>query len=306
MNWDDILAEQEHLEHWGILGMKWGVRRYQNPDGSLTTAGRARYGKGSKSLSERIAGYKKARVAKIKEKTIRSGDIKTILKNKKYLTDTEFDKAVARAKKVKELKAETTKPKKEESEYSKRIKESITDSLTRKRDWKTPSTQEARDYDIAKSRIEAEKVINENKKTPLKKVNLMDAMSKTAKGITTYMTFAKVINSITGKKTFPTNLKDVGEKLGIKADAKSSDKKGNTLSTVIYDEKNNFDSAKWGVVEKKYEQKKEKQKKEKVVINPTWLDAPLNNLPKNDKKAESIIGDYSDVALDIFEEMYGK
>ena len=31
------------LEHHGILGQKWGVRRFQNPDGTLTAEGKARY-----------------------------------------------------------------------------------------------------------------------------------------------------------------------------------------------------------------------------------------------------------------------
>lgn len=36
---DYILITNGELYHHGIKGMKWGVRRYQNPDGSLTPAG---------------------------------------------------------------------------------------------------------------------------------------------------------------------------------------------------------------------------------------------------------------------------
>lgn len=40
------------LYHHGILGMKWGIRRYQNKDGSLTSAGKKRYEASNKELKK--------------------------------------------------------------------------------------------------------------------------------------------------------------------------------------------------------------------------------------------------------------
>lgn len=65
------------LCHHGVKGQKWGVRRYQNLDGSLTNAGKARRKKKSskeevrsgKTTQERINSYKQ-RLATVKDMTI--------------------------------------------------------------------------------------------------------------------------------------------------------------------------------------------------------------------------------------------
>ena len=64
---------ENELMHWGIKGMKWGVRRYQNKDGSLTPAGKKRYDKEMAKLKEeeKIAKNKlrtQAKLNKLDEK----------------------------------------------------------------------------------------------------------------------------------------------------------------------------------------------------------------------------------------------
>ena len=81
--------ENDTLTHWGIKGMKWGVRRFQNKDGSLTPAGKKRYDNdGPEETKEEYEARK--------QKALKSGNATEVLKFKGDLTQQEMQSALNR------------------------------------------------------------------------------------------------------------------------------------------------------------------------------------------------------------------
>lgn len=72
---------ERSLSHSGIKGMKWGIRRYQNPDGTLTEEGKRRYRR------------QEARQKKLED-----------AKNVGYMKASELDKKIRRLEQEKRLK----------------------------------------------------------------------------------------------------------------------------------------------------------------------------------------------------------
>lgn len=83
---DTDIYENDELKHWGIIGMKWGIRRYQNPDGSLTPEGRERYGVGTAAETKKLSYSQEYEVLKNKKNRTEKEEetFKRLKEGKKY------------------------------------------------------------------------------------------------------------------------------------------------------------------------------------------------------------------------------
>ena len=125
----------EELAHHGILGQKWGVRRYQNKDGSLTAKGKKHYGNMSddklqKSLYKQVKNersnqsewYNKWDVSNTIGENSKAVQDKYNEDLKKFRNSEEYKKA---AKKMTELNKKAEKGKIDLDQYDKEYEDIV-------------------------------------------------------------------------------------------------------------------------------------------------------------------------------------
>ena len=88
------------LYHWGIKGMKWGVRRYQNKDGSLTPAGKKRYSQNDSPSEDYVRAHIKKPISQMSDQELRTVNNRLQMENQYRQLTTSPSKMQKAMKKV--------------------------------------------------------------------------------------------------------------------------------------------------------------------------------------------------------------
>lgn len=186
----DYIIKDGELSHAGILGMKWGVRRYQNKDGTLTADGRKRYGVNPRTSRKK---YTKEQL-KDMEKSIKA-------KEKKSKT---AKKTLEKARAAKQEKIDAAKKAKQEQEEFEAGKKKALQSGTATEILKYKGHLTNNELDTAIKRLDFETTLSnlsaKEVKTGFDKaedfMNKVDRARKmTDKGIDAYNTTARIMNA---------------------------------------------------------------------------------------------------------------
>ena len=190
----------DELYHWGIKGQRWGIRRFQNADGSLTPLGQKRYN---------------AEVERVKKETAKVKAAEKVKANREK-TQAKFDKLEAKkadlAKRKKALKgkdedAEEAKKKAEENESIEERREKLLKSTDAKELYENRSLLTTNELNERLNRLDTEarlqnKLPKEEEKTLLTRMD--DAKQYIDKATNLYKSvdgaYSAVLNSAIGKQ----------------------------------------------------------------------------------------------------------
>lgn len=87
---------ENELYHHGVVGMKWGVRRYQNKDSTLTEAGKRQNAKQKEKYEKKYAKTKELTPDEKKAKVLKSRSVKQLYKHADLFTSDELKSAYDR------------------------------------------------------------------------------------------------------------------------------------------------------------------------------------------------------------------